>query len=235
MDKAEFTGPNRNLASRCTVAHNILSIEDPIFHQVVERMREEKENALLTYGTKLLTEDPAYRGVSARIPSPPPVHHSGTTTGPDRTEAMLNGIAKAFSDSTNKYQTSADREREKDADEVARQYSLLFASTIDIVQDDGTTVSSILPATINPIFKQVLYATKNSKTTRLMKEAADAVTAELNQSNDKFASAATFNSSYIDQPLVAALESKRILAFTTLRLPSPTVHSTENARKVNFC
>ena len=45
---------------------------------------------------------------------------------------MLNGIANAFSDSTNNYQTSADREREKDADEVARQYSLLFASTPNV-------------------------------------------------------------------------------------------------------
>ena len=80
MDKAEFAGPNRNLASRCYVlAHSILSIDDPIFHQVVERMREEKENALLTYGTKLLA-DLAYRGVSARIPSPPPVHHPGPPT-----------------------------------------------------------------------------------------------------------------------------------------------------------
>ena len=123
---------------------------------------------------------------------------------------MLNGIAKAFSDSTNRYQTSADRKREKDAGKVARQYSsLLFASTIDIIQDDGTTVPSILPATINPMFKQVLYATaNNSKATRLMKEATDAVAAgDFNQSNDKFASAATFNSSYIDQPLVAALRT----------------------------
>ena len=40
-----------------------------------------------------------------------------------------------------------------------------------------------------------------------MKEAANAVAADLNQNNDKFASAVTLNSSYIDQPLVAALRT----------------------------
>jgi hypothetical protein len=83
----------------------------------------------------------------------------------------------------------------------------LFASSIEVIQDDGTTATSILPATINPLFNPVLIANKNTKATRAMRDAVEAQTAEFSQSNDKFASAANLSPKMFDQPLTAALRS----------------------------
>jgi hypothetical protein len=209
LDKIDFTAANRNLASRCTIGPTFLTPDEPTYNEVVEVMRNEKEKANLTYGTKLLA-DPALR-VSARTPSPPPPIPPRGDDAPIQSDngmkAMIEGFAKAINDSAAKSLTGSERERAREAAEVARFYSILFASTIDIIQDDGTTATSILPATIHPLFNPVLIANKNSKATRSMRDAVEAKAAELSQSDDKFASAANLNPKMFDQPLTAALRA----------------------------
>ena len=69
-------------------------------------------------------------------------------------------------------------------------YSILVASSVDIIQDDGTTATSIHPpATIHPLFTPVLLAHKNSKApTTFMQDAVESTRSTLGNSNDNFAS-----------------------------------------------
>lgn len=71
---------------------------------------------------------------------------------PDSMQHMFDGFAEALHKSTTKTVTVADRERASEATEAARFYSILFASSVDVIQDDGTVVETIIPATINPNF-----------------------------------------------------------------------------------
>ncbi|KAI2504002.1 hypothetical protein MHU86_10435 [Fragilaria crotonensis] len=178
LEKNELIANNRNLASRCTVGLEFPTYDDPLYTEVIEVLRSEKDKANLAFGTQLLANQPLFRA-STQTPNIQPQPS----------------------------QARSERERAREAAEVAQFYSILFASTIDIVQDDGTTATSILPATIHPLFTPVLIANKNSKATKALKDAVEAQAAELSQSNDKFASAANLNPRMFDQPLTAALRA----------------------------
>ena len=208
IDSTEFIAPNRNLASRCTVRVDFLTYNQPTYHEVIAFMRSEKEKANFVFGTKLLA-DPAAR-VSVRPLSPPPIPPRVGEAPPASDHgmaALIDGFAKAINDSASKSLTGSERERAKEAADVSRFYSILFASTIDITQDDGTTATTVLPATVHPLFTPVLVANKNSKATRAMRDAVEAKAAELSQSDGKFASAANLNPKMFDQPLTAALRA----------------------------
>jgi hypothetical protein len=207
IKKVKFIAANRSLASRCTVVVDYLTNDNPVYHKVIDVMRNEKEKAILAFGTKLLA-DPTGQ-VSVQPPSSPPLpimprvgDGQPLDTG---MAALINGFAKTINDSAAKSLTGSERERARGAVEVSRFFSILFAATIDIVQDDGIAATSILLATIHPLFVPVLIANKNSKATCSVRDAVEAKAAELSQSNDKFASAANLKPKMFDQPLTAAL------------------------------
>ena len=204
LEKSEFIAPNRNLASRCTVGVEFPRYDEPLYTEIINVMRGKKDEANATFGTKLLA-NPTARA-SVRPPSPPPIPNVHPAT-PNMAE-LLDGFAKkALNESNSKSLTGTERERASEAADVSRFYSILFASSIDIIQDDGTTATSILPATIHPLFTPVLLAHKNTKATKFMQDAVESARSILGNSDDKFASNANLNPKMFDQPLTAALRT----------------------------
>ena len=51
--KAEFEAENRALVSRLTTIVTYLAPEDPLYHEIIKLVLEEKENAMLTFGAKI--------------------------------------------------------------------------------------------------------------------------------------------------------------------------------------
>ncbi len=161
LEKARVTATNRSLASGCTVGVQFHTYDDKTYHEnVIESMRNEKENANLVFGTKLLA-NPALRS-SAQPPSPPPIQpRVGNAPIMDYgMAALIDSFAKAINDSVAKSLNGSERERVREAADVSQFYSILFALSIKVIQDDGTTATSTLPATINPLFNPVLIANK---------------------------------------------------------------------------
>jgi hypothetical protein len=173
LDQEEFTGPNRVLASRCTVHIDALDFDSPNYREVVSAMRQAKEEANFTYGSKLLAE----QGLATTVHETPTQLNNQAPNAPaavDQTGmSFFEGFAKALSESTSKSLTGTERERASEAADATRFYQLLFASAVDIIQEDGTTASIIMPAKIHPLFSPVLAANKNSKATRAMQDAVE--------------------------------------------------------------
>lgn len=204
LDTTELAGPNRVLASRCTVHVDALDFDSPNYNEVVDAMRKAKEEAHFNNGSKILAE----QGLPApSIPLPSATVHAAAPAvmDPAGMQVYFQGLTKALNDS--KSLTGTERERATEAADAARFYSILFASSVDIIQEDGTTAATIVPATINPLFTPVLTANKNSKATRAMQDGIEAISAELSNLDDKFASAANLLPTMFDQPLVAAIRT----------------------------
>ena len=101
--------------------------------------------------------------------------------------------------------TGPEKENASEAADVSHFYKLLFASKRDVIQDDGTETKIIVPASLHPLFAPVLSANKNSKATRLLQEAVEAMSAALAQNTDRYASAANLFPNMFDQPMTAAI------------------------------
>ena len=121
--------------------------------------------------------------------------------------ALIDGFARAINKSSAEITTSTEREKAKEADAISRFYTLLFASEEVTIQEDGTSVTKVVPATINPLFVPVLSANKNSKATKAMQDAIESMSAALAHDDDRFASAANLYPRLFDQPLSAALRT----------------------------
>ncbi|KAI2510870.1 hypothetical protein MHU86_3491 [Fragilaria crotonensis] len=207
LEKAEFTTANRALVSRFTTIVTYLTPEDALYHEVIKRVLEEKEKALLTYGTKILEAAPpeqalaiagetgAAIGTTALIPSHP---DSGIT-------ALLDGLAKAISDSSSKTLTGTERDKVSEAEDSKRFYSILFGAVHYTIEEDGTHTPMFVQATIHPLFAPVLTANKNSKATKAMQEAVESMAAELSLQDNCFASSSNLVPRMFDQPLTAAI------------------------------
>jgi hypothetical protein len=177
-----------------------LTYDAPIYHKIIDMMRGEKDKANFIFGTKLLaTRTPRLNKHQASADLTAPTDHGMA--------ALIDGFAKATNDSAAKSLMGTERERTNKAAEVSRFYSILFASSREIIQEDGSTSTMIVPATIHPLFAPVLIANKNSKATKAIKEAIESTAAELGRHDDKFASAANLYPKMFDQPLIAALRT----------------------------
>ena len=123
------------------------------------------------------------------------------------TALLMTGFARAINKSSAEITTSTEREKAKEADGISRFYTLLFASEEVTIQEDGTSVTKIVPAAINPLFAPVLSAKKNSKATKAMQDAIESMSAALAHDDDRFASAVNLYPRLFDQPLSVALRT----------------------------
>ena len=200
IDSVQFT-PETNLATHFTVTPTYLTPNDPVYHEVTANARAAKDKAMITFGSKL----------------PPPVGHTTptqhpaanlVTDSPTNMQDVIKGFAQAINESGTKSMTSTEREQAKDADDTKAFYQLLFASVTTNVDAEGNVTSRKLQmATVNPIFNQVLRANKNTKATKLLQNAIEAVSAEMNYRDTRFASASNLKPAMFDQPLTAAIRT----------------------------
>ncbi|KAI2511824.1 hypothetical protein MHU86_2556 [Fragilaria crotonensis] len=210
LGKVEFETTNRAPVSRFTTIVTYLTPEDPLYHEVIKRVLGEKEKAMLTFGAKILESTPlkpapatsnvgttSTAGMTASIPSPA---DSGIS-------ALLDGLAKAISDTSSKTLTGTERDKASEAEDAKRFYSILFGSVHQTIQEDGTYIPTFAQATIHPLFMPVLTANKNSKATRAMQEAVESMAAELSLQDGCFASSSNLVPKMFDQPLTAALRT----------------------------
>ena len=103
--------------------------------------------------------------------------------------------------------TSTEREHESEAKENQAFYEILFASIIETTNDDGTTTKTFKKAALDSVFIQVLKANKNSKATKLLQTAIEAVASKMNFRDNRFASASDLKAELFDQPLTAAIRT----------------------------
>ena len=166
-------------------------------------MRIERDEALVAFGTKLLeAEPPVFRYATPQVNTPPgaPV---GYAASPFNLGNAFENMAKIMVDSNHKL-TGPEKEIASEAADVSHFYKLLFTSKPNVIQDDGTETKIIVPATLHPLFAPVLYANKNSKATKLLQEAVEAMSAAaLAQDTDRYASAANLLPNMFDQPMTA--------------------------------
>ena len=101
--------------------------------------------------------------------------------------------------------TSTEREQANEAKQNQAFYEILFASIIETQNADGTTTRTFKKATLDNAFIQVLNTNKNSKATRLLKAAIEAVSSEMNFLDNQYASASDLQPELFDQPMTAAI------------------------------
>ena len=204
IEKAEFTTDNRNLASRCTTIVTAVPFDDPLYQLVIDKIRNEKVNAQINFGAKTLVPRQA---PAAEVTIPLPTATGGMAVPGFEMAALIDGFARTINKSSVEITTSTEREKAKEANAISRFYTLLFASEAGTIQEDGTSVTKIVPAAINPLFAPVLSANKNSKATKAMQDAIESVSAALAHDDDRFASAANLYLRLFDQPLSVALRT----------------------------
>ncbi|KAI2493306.1 hypothetical protein MHU86_21227 [Fragilaria crotonensis] len=203
LDATPFT-PETNLVSRFTVVVNFLTPNDPLYRKVTSAVLATKENAYVTYGSKLT------RRIAFTTPpkAPERINASATHITPtDNVEAILLNLTSAITDNSSKAMTSTEREHESEAKENQAFYEILFASIIETTNDDGTTTKTFKKAALDSVFIQVLKANKNSKATKLLQTAIEAVASEMNFKDNRFASASDLKAELFDQPLTAAIRT----------------------------
>ena len=171
-------------------------------------MRNEEEKANLAFGSKLLATT-AMPSAYTRHQTPPPTNPmvSAPTAPMDAYKELISEFTKAISEWAGKSVTATERERANEVADVTSFYQLLFDSSRDVIQDDGTTVASLVPTTIHPLCSPVLTANKNSEATKFLQDAVEQKIAELGSLDNKFASAANLYPKMCDQPLTAALRT----------------------------
>ncbi|KAI2502457.1 hypothetical protein MHU86_12033 [Fragilaria crotonensis] len=190
--------------SRFTVVVNFLTPNDPLYRKVTSAVLATKENAYVTYGSKLT------RRIAFTTPpkAPERINASATHITPtDNVEAILLNLTSAITDNSSKAMTSTEREHESEAKENQAFYEILFASIIETTNDDGTTTKTFKKAALDSVFIQVLKANKNSKATKLLQTAIEAVASEMNFKDNRFASASDLKAELFDQPLTAAIRT----------------------------
>lgn len=213
FDKTEFTADNRTLASRFTTVVTYLTPDDVLYHEVAKNVLAEKEKVTLAYGSKLL-EAAGFQHTIAD--NTPPINATTTTTPlaagiPDpansNISALLDGLAKAISESSSKTLTGTEREKMSEAADAERFYSIMFASLRDAIDEDGKPTKTFVKAKIQPMFAPVLTANKNSKATKAIQEAVESLASELSLDNDKYAADSNLLPRMFDQPMTAALRT----------------------------
>jgi hypothetical protein len=204
IEKAAFEASDRDLAATFTTAVTYLTPDDPLYHTVTRHALLEKERAVITYGSKSVPQTPPRPS-----PGPNPVATATATSSPTTVTDMttiIEGLSKAITNS--KSMTGTERERATEAEEVVSFYEILLASVHDALQTDGTTKSTLVKATLNPLFvKCVLQANKNSKATKAMQDIIEETIAQLSSEDNRFAAACNLIPRMFDQPLVAAIRS----------------------------
>jgi hypothetical protein len=213
IEKDEFTAVNRSLVPRFTTVVTYLTPEDELYHTVIKHVLTEKEKAMMIYGAKIVEANPplavapahatlaAVPTTGAQPPAPIP-----TTTDPGIT-ALLDGLAKAISDSSSKTLTGTEREKASEAEDAKRFYSILFGRVCDVTDEDGTKSPTFIHAPIHPLFIPVLTANKNSKATKAMHEAVETMASELSMQDNSYACSSNLFPRMFDQPLTAAIRS----------------------------
>lgn len=204
INKDDFDINKENLVSQFTTQVTYLTPEDPLYHEITRHALNEKDKAILNFGSKS-------KPTTNQTPTPP-TEINATTNSPHSVvsdmSTMIEGFAKAITDSTSKNLTGSERERITEALEAQQFYELLFASSNDTIQHNGTTVTTFSKATINPLFiSGVLKANKNSKATRAMQDIIEETTASLSNNDNRFAAASNLTPKMFDQPLTAALRT----------------------------
>ncbi|KAI2507415.1 hypothetical protein MHU86_7028 [Fragilaria crotonensis] len=178
-----------------------------------EAMRKEK--LLLMYGAKIIVANPPANAAPPQLPfqtNPANQYLAAIPTGvmnPPQSEmnVLLEGLAKAISDSSSKTLTGTEREKASEAEDAKRFYGILFGSVRDVFGEDGTASKMFVHATLHPLFVPVVAANKNSKATKAMHEAVETMAAELSMQDNHFASASNLFPRMFDQPLTAALRT----------------------------
>jgi hypothetical protein len=204
INKDDFDINKENLVSQFTTQVTYLTPEDPLYHEVTKHTLNEKDKAIQNFGSN---------SRSTTNPTPtPPTEINTTTNSPHSVvsdmSTMIEGFAKAITDSTSKNLTGNEKERITEALEAQQFYELLFASSNDTIQPNGTTVQTFIKATVNPLFiSGVLKANKNSKATRAMQDIIEETTASLSNNDNRFAAASNLTPRMFDQPLTAALRT----------------------------
>lgn len=211
IEKAEFTTENRKLVSRFTTVVTYLTPEDDLYHEVIRHVLEEKEKALMMYGAKIIEANPPTFATPPATSSTLLLPEAAGMTIPSPADhgisVLLDGLAKAISDSSSKTLTGAEREKASEAEDAKRFYSILFGSIQTVVNEDGTPHQEFAKAVLHPLFMPVLTANKNSKATKAMHEAVETIAAELSMQDNAFASTSNLFPRMFDQPLTAALRT----------------------------
>jgi hypothetical protein len=200
LDKVQFI-PETNFVSKFTVKPTFLTPNDPVYHEVTTAVLAAKEKAFISFGSTTarqtaFTTPPKYLRQAEAI-----------NESPNMVTTLLQGLTTAITDNSTKTMTSTEREHAKEAQEHQHFYEILFASTIEITNDDGTKTKHFKKATVDPMFVQVLKTNKNSKATRLMQVAIESMAAEMNFRENRFASASSLEAEMFDQPLTAAIRT----------------------------
>ena len=167
------------------------------------------------YGAKIIVANPPANAAPPQLPfqtNPANQYLAAIPTGvmnPPQSEmnVLLEGLAKAISDSSSKTLTGTEREKASEAEDAKRFYGILFGSVRDVFGEDGTASKMFVHATLHPLFVPVVAANKNSKATKAMHEAVETMAAELSMQDNHFASASNLFPRMFDQPLTAALRT----------------------------
>jgi hypothetical protein len=208
MNKDQFI-PETNLTSRFTVSVSYLTPNDPIYHEVINHVLIEKEKATTTYGSRIQSNTNIFT-------TPPKIfdNHFTTSTPPANisptsdVRAILEGLTAALTESTAKTMTGTEREQAKEATDVKAFYEILFATTTEQTDSQGTTLKQFHKATLNPGFEEVLRANKNSKATKLLQSAIESTASEIEATHDnRFASACNLIPNVFDPPMTAAIRT----------------------------
>ena len=117
-------------------------------------------------------------------------------------------MTSAITENSSKIMTSTEHEHESEATESQAFFKILFAAIVETTNDDGTTTKRYKKAVLGSVFIQVLKANKNSKATKLLQAAIEAVASEMNFKANRFASASDcLKAELFDQPLTAAIRT----------------------------
>ena len=200
IDKAQFI-PETNFVSKFTLQPTFLTPNDLVYHEVTKAVLAAKEKAFILFGSTLarqtLFTTPTKQSRAAEV----------IEESPNMVTTLLQGLTTAITDNSSKTMTSTEREHAKEATEHQHFYEILFASTVETTNDEGTKTKYFKKATVDPMFVQVLKTNKNSKATRLMQIAIESMAAEMNFRENRFASASSLEAEMFDQPLTAAIRT----------------------------
>ncbi|KAI2496611.1 hypothetical protein MHU86_17870 [Fragilaria crotonensis] len=203
LDSEVFT-PETNIVSRFTVIVNFLTPNDPLYRKVTSNVLAAKDKAYMVYGSKL-TRRVAFTTPPKHLPERSETAAAITPTS--NVEAILIGLTSAITENSSKTMTSTEREQASEAKEHQSFYEILFANIINETNEDGTVTKKFKKAVLDSSFIQVLKANKNSKATRLLQSAIEAVASEMHNLDNRFASASNLQAELFDQPLTAAIRT----------------------------
>ncbi|KAI2500150.1 hypothetical protein MHU86_14356 [Fragilaria crotonensis] len=192
IDKAQFI-PDTNLVSKFTVKPTFLTPNDPVYHEVTTAVLAAKEKAFISFGSTMA------RQTAFTTPQKYSREEDAPNESPNMVTTLLKGLTTAITDNSTKTMTSTEREHAKEATEHQHFYEILFASTIEVSNDDGTKPSTS-KSNSRPHVHSSAKDQQNSKATRLMQIAIESMAAEMNFRENRFASASSLEAEMFDQP-----------------------------------